>query len=132
MYLFTFRERRREREREEEKHQCVIASLVPPTGDLACSLGMYPDWESNQQHFGLQASAQSTDPHQSLLCLRFKVAAKHLFKVIKWFCILAIMVWGFKFLIFTLIFGMVSYINFSHFSRCVAPKVCFSLHFPKD
>ena len=29
-YLFIFRERGRE----EEKHQCVVASHVPPTGDL--------------------------------------------------------------------------------------------------
>ena len=32
--------------REGEKHQCVIASCVPPTGDLDCNPGMYPDWES--------------------------------------------------------------------------------------
>ena len=28
-----------------EKHQCVVASLMPPTGDLACNPGMCPDWE---------------------------------------------------------------------------------------
>ena len=38
--LFIFRERGREREREEEKHQCVVASCVPPTGDLACNPGI--------------------------------------------------------------------------------------------
>ena len=32
--------------------------------DLACNPGMYPDWESNQRPFGLQAGAQSTEPHQ--------------------------------------------------------------------
>ena len=32
--------------------------------DLACNPGMCPDWESNQQTFGSQASAQSTEPHQ--------------------------------------------------------------------
>ena len=31
-----------------EKHQCVVASYMPPTGDLACNPGMCPDWESNQ------------------------------------------------------------------------------------
>ena len=33
-YWFIFRERGREGEREGEKHQCVVASYVPPTGDL--------------------------------------------------------------------------------------------------
>ena len=61
-YLFL---ERREGEREEEKHQYVVASRAPLTGDVACNLGMCPDWESNQQSFGSQASdAQSTEPHQ--------------------------------------------------------------------
>ena len=46
-YLFIFREGGREGEREVEKHQCVVASRVPPTGDLARNPGMCPDWESN-------------------------------------------------------------------------------------
>ena len=45
-YLFIFRERGRVGEREEEKHQCVVSSHAPPTGDLACNPGMCPDWES--------------------------------------------------------------------------------------
>ena len=49
---------------EREKHQCVVASRMPPTGDLACNPAMGPDWESNWQLFGLQAGAQSTEPHQ--------------------------------------------------------------------
>ena len=53
-YLFMFRERGREGDREGEKHQCVVASHVAPTGDLVCNPGMCPDWESNQQPFGLQ------------------------------------------------------------------------------
>ena len=44
-----------EGEREGEKHQCVVASHTPPTGDLAHSPGMCPDWESNWRPFGLQA-----------------------------------------------------------------------------
>ena len=32
--------------------------------DLAHNPGMCPDWESNQRPFGLQAGAQSTEPHQ--------------------------------------------------------------------
>ena len=43
---FIFRERGREG-REREKHQCVVASRAPPTGDLACNQGMCPAWESN-------------------------------------------------------------------------------------
>ena len=54
---FIFREGR-EREREGEKHQCVVASHVPLTGDLACNPGMCPDWESNQLPFDLQAGTQ--------------------------------------------------------------------------
>ena len=46
-YLFIFRERGREGEREGEKHQCVVASHVPPTGDLAHNPGVCPDWELN-------------------------------------------------------------------------------------
>ena len=44
IYLFIFRQRGRDREREGEKHQCVVASHVPPTGDLARNPGMCPDW----------------------------------------------------------------------------------------
>ena len=41
-----------------------VASCTSPTGDLAHNPGMCPDWESNQQPFGSQASTQSTEPHQ--------------------------------------------------------------------
>ena len=69
-YLFIFRERRGEGEREGEKHQCVVASHMsvpspPALGTWSgCKPGMWPDWESNQRPFDLQASAQSTEPHQ--------------------------------------------------------------------
>ena len=63
-YLFIFRERGREAEREEEKHQCVVASCAPPTGDVPCNPGMCPDWDSKQGPFGYQAGAQSTELHQ--------------------------------------------------------------------
>ena len=52
------------REKKGEKHQCVVASHTPPTGDLACNPSMCPEWELNQQPFGSQAGAQSTEPHQ--------------------------------------------------------------------
>ena len=54
----------REGEREREKHQCVVASHVLPTGDLAHNPGMCPDWESNQLPCGSQSGTQSTEPHQ--------------------------------------------------------------------
>ena len=61
-YLFIFRGR--EREKEGEKHQCVVASHTPPTGDLDLNPGMCPDWELNWQPFGSQAGTQSTEAHQ--------------------------------------------------------------------
>ena len=61
--LFIFRVRGREGEREGEKHQCVVASRVPPTRDLACNPGTCPDWESNGRPFALQSSARSIEPH---------------------------------------------------------------------
>ena len=53
-FCFLIREKEREGEREEEKYQCVVASHVAPTGDLAHNPGMGPDWELNRRHFGLQ------------------------------------------------------------------------------
>ena len=63
-YLFIFRERGKEGEREGKKHQCVVASRAPPTGDLACNPGMCPDWEWNLWPFGSQAGMQSSESHQ--------------------------------------------------------------------
>ena len=62
--LFIFRERGKEGEREGEKHRCVVASCMPPVGDLAHNPGRCPDWESNGRPFGSQAHVQSTEPHQ--------------------------------------------------------------------
>ena len=59
-YLFIFRGEGWEKE--EEKHQSVVASCAPPTGDPACHPSMCPDWESSQRPFGLQTGAQSTEP----------------------------------------------------------------------
>ena len=63
-YLFVFRERGREGERKGEKHQCVVASCVTLTGDLAHHPGICPYWESNQQPFDSQAGTQSTELYQ--------------------------------------------------------------------
>ena len=37
-----------------EKHQCMVASHVAPTGDLARNTGMCPDWELNRRPLGSQ------------------------------------------------------------------------------
>ena len=47
LYLFIFRERERDGERERGKHQCVVSSHTPSTGDLAHNPGICPDWQSN-------------------------------------------------------------------------------------
>ena len=62
--LFIFRQREKEGERDGEKHHCVVASLTPTIGDLACHPGMCPSWESNLKPFGSQASTQSTEQYQ--------------------------------------------------------------------
>ena len=63
IYLFLERGKGREKERERETSMC--ACLSPgPHWDLAQNPGMYPDWELNQQPFGLQARAQSSDINQ--------------------------------------------------------------------
>ena len=62
--IYLFLERGREAEGEGEKYQCVVAFHVSLTGDLDLNPGMCPDWKSNLQPFGSQASAQSTEPHQ--------------------------------------------------------------------
>ena len=66
-----FRERGREGEREGEKHQCVVASCASAAGYLTHNPGLCPEWESNQRPFGLQASTQSTEPHQPGLIFSF-------------------------------------------------------------
>ena len=60
---FIFRERGRvgEGERERGKHPSVVASYVPPTGDLARNTGTCPDWESN----ALQNNTEPTELYRS-------------------------------------------------------------------
>ena len=80
-YFYLFLERGREGERQGKKHQCVVVSCMPPTGDLACNPGMCPDWELNQLLFGSQVHAQSTEPHQPGLKLYIYSHAYHNFGI---------------------------------------------------
>ena len=65
IYLFIFRQRGREEKERERNSMCGCLSCTPHWGPvLAHNPGICPDWELNQQHFGLQASTQSTEPHQ--------------------------------------------------------------------
>ena len=78
LYLFIFRERGREGEREGEKYQYVVASHVAPTGDLAYSRGMFPDWESNWQLFGSQPTLNLLSyTSQGLFLIYFKETGIH-------------------------------------------------------
>ena len=70
-FMYLFLERGREGEREGEKHRCVVIFRAPTTEEQAHSPGMCPDWERNQRPFHSQASAQSTEPYQPGLCLKF-------------------------------------------------------------
>ena len=54
LYLFIYFQREGKGEKEWERNTDV--GLPLPTGDLACKPGICPDWESNQQLFGLQAA----------------------------------------------------------------------------
>ena len=72
IYLFLEREgREKQRERNInvwEKHQ-LIASHMPPVGDLALNPGVCPDGELNQWPFSLQDDVRPTEPHQSRLSI---------------------------------------------------------------
>ena len=63
VYVFIFRGEGKEKERERNIN-VQLPLMHPPTRDLAHNPGMCPDWESNQQPFGLQGHPQSTEPHQ--------------------------------------------------------------------
>ena len=67
--------------KEEDKHQYVVASHTPTTEDLAHNPGMCPNWELNQQPFGLLASARSTESHQPGLLVSLKNSRPLIFQV---------------------------------------------------
>ena len=79
LWFSLFFERGREGERESERHQCVGGFRVLPPRDPACNPDMCPDWESNLRPFGVQAGAQSTEPHQpgpDIFFVRYKYHAR--------------------------------------------------------
>ena len=68
-FIYLFLERGRER----EKHQCVVASHVAPTGNLAHKPGMCPDWESNWQPFGSLPTLNPLSSTSQGFCLLFEM-----------------------------------------------------------
>ena len=70
-YLLFFRQRGREGEGEGKKHQRVVASHTPPTGNLARNPSMCSYWKSKLWPFGSQAGIQSTDSQQRGPVLKF-------------------------------------------------------------
>ena len=63
-----------------------------PLGTWPCDPGMYPDWESNQQPFGLQASAQSTEPCQPGQVL-FYLGDTYTWKFAMGWCLSGVRLW---------------------------------------
>ena len=58
--MFTdFRERGGDGERQRERNIDQMPLTGALMGDLACNPGMCPDWESNQQPFGLWDDTQT-------------------------------------------------------------------------
>ena len=68
-YFFIFRERGREGERDGEKHQRVVVSRAPPTGDLAHNPGKCPNWESSQRPFALLSLLSHTSQCSYILII---------------------------------------------------------------
>ena len=63
LFIYFLERGEGERKRGRETSMCGCLSCTP-LRDLACNSGIFPDLESNWWPFGLQASTQSTEPHQ--------------------------------------------------------------------
>ena len=61
-------------ERGKEGEEKNIRFLHTPSGGLARSPGMSPDWELNSWPFSLQAGTQSTEPHQPGISLFMSIS----------------------------------------------------------
>ena len=65
-YFFIFREGKGKRKR--GKYQCVVASHMPPTGDLACNPGMCPRLGIEPSTFDSKAGTQPLSYTSQELC----------------------------------------------------------------
>ena len=63
MFIYLFILERREG-REKKEHQCVVASRVSPTGDLAHNPDLCPEKESNQRSLARRPALNPLKPHQ--------------------------------------------------------------------
>ena len=63
-FISLFSERGEGRGKRRERNISWLPLTHSPTRDLACNLGMCPDWELNQRLFDSQASPQITKLHQ--------------------------------------------------------------------
>ena len=68
---FIYFQREGKGRRYREKHQCVVASHMPPIEEGAGNPGLCSDWELNWRPFGSQAHAQSTELHKTGPILHF-------------------------------------------------------------
>ena len=77
-FIYLFLESGREkRGRETSMCSCLGGGPPPHTGDLVHNPGMRPDRESNWRPLGLQAGAQSAEPHQPGPVCYFDIHTKH-------------------------------------------------------
>ena len=65
LFVCLFRFREGKGEREGEKHQCVVASRTPRTGDLAHDTGMCPTLGVEPATLWFTGWHSTTEPHQS-------------------------------------------------------------------
>ena len=68
-----FSERGREGEREGAKHQCVVASCVLPTEDMAYNPGMCPRLGIEPVTLWFTGQHSTTEPHQAGLCVQLLI-----------------------------------------------------------
>ena len=108
IFLFLFRQGKGGREG--EKHQCVVASHMPPTGDLACNPGTCPDRESNRDPLActaLNPLSHTSQGHWSAF-----------------YCFLSLPLFGLSFPVFLSFFK----VTHSSFSKHCIPLCMFSLN----
>ena len=77
-FIYLFLERGKGKKKEGEKQQCVVASRVPLTGDLAHNPGMCTDGESNWPPFGFASwcSTHWATPARAKICFSFFIGCR--------------------------------------------------------